>query len=215
MTIDVSIRITLKAAGRSFTLNEHLQSESGRLTIMGPSGSGKTVLLRCIAGLLRPDAGHVRINGQTLFDQGQRINLPARARRIGYVQQDYALFPHLTVRQNIAFAAQSGWRNPGRQWQSPELDRWLSTFGLTQLADHHPHQISGGQRQRTALARALMSQPDMLLLDEPFSALDPALREHVRNELKPHVQALAMPVILVSHDAEDLAFLGGTVHQMG
>ncbi|MBV1776684.1 ATP-binding cassette domain-containing protein [Burkholderiaceae bacterium DAT-1] len=214
MTIDVSISITLKAGGRSFTLNEQLLSESGRLTIMGPSGCGKTVLLRCIAGLLCPDQGHVCINGHMLFNDAQGINLPARMRRIGYVPQDYALFPHLTVRQNIAFAAKSGWRNPARQVHTPELDRWLSTFALEPIADHYPGQISGGQRQRTALARALMRQPDMLLLDEPFSALDPSLRKHVRGELKPHLQTLAMPVILVSHDAADLALLDGAVHRM-
>ena len=137
--------------------------------------------------MLTPDAGHIRLEGDTLYDASSQICLPPQARRLAYVFQDYALFPHLTVYQNVAFSLRHGWRNPPshperNQWH-PSVARWLDAFGLASLASQYPADLSGGQRQRTALARALVTEPRALLLDEPFSALDPHLRATMRQEL--------------------------------
>jgi molybdate transport system ATP-binding protein len=151
------------------------------------------------------------VNGRVLFDSARGIHLPPRERALGYVFQDYALFPHLTLRQNVAFARRRGWFNPSRAPRDPEAERWIRALHLEGVADHYPHQISGGQRQRTALARALVNQPRALLLDEPFAALDPALRTHLRRELRALQEELLIPTLLITHDTEDAAQLGREV----
>ena len=168
--------------------------------------------------MLTPDAGHIRLEGNTLYDASSQICLPPQARRLAYVFQDYALFPHLTVYQNVAFSLRHGWRNPPShpersQWH-PSVARWLDAFGLTSLASQYPSELSGGQRQRTALARALVTEPRALLLDEPFSALDPHLRATMRQELLALQQRLRVPLILITHDVEDAEVLGQHVVQM-
>ena len=157
--LDLDIRKTLTSATRTFTLSVQLQSAHERIVIVGPSGSGKSLTLQAIAGLITPDAGHIRLEGDTLYDASSQVCLPPQARRLAYVFQDYALFPHLTVYQNVAFSLSHGWRNPPchperSQWH-PAVARWLDAFGLTSLASQYPADLSGGQRQRTALARAL------------------------------------------------------------
>jgi molybdate transport system ATP-binding protein len=210
-TFDIAIHKTIRSAKRSFRLDVNIGSSSGRLVIAGPSGAGKSLTLKAIAGLLTPDQGHIRVRGETLFDSAQAINTTPQARHLAYVFQDYALFPHLNVRQNIAFGLSSGWRNPRANLEHPEVTRWLQAFQLEQVAHQFPDQLSGGQRQRTALARALVGQPRALLLDEPFAALDSALRENLRHELRELLQELALPMILITHDENDVRELGGDV----
>ena len=212
MKLDLDIRKTLTSATRTFTLSVQLQSDHERIVIVGPSGSGKSLTLQAIAGLLTPDAGHIRLEDDTLYDASSQICLPPQARRLAYVFPDYALFPPLTVYQNVAFSLRHGWRKPPShpersQWH-PSVARWLDAFGLTSLASQYPSELSGGQRQRTALARALVTEPQALLLDEPFSALDPHLRVTMRQELLALQQRLRVPLILITHDVEDAKALG-------
>ncbi len=196
--------------GRQFELDIQFFTASRSTVIHGPSGAGKSLLLQALAGLLQPDQGQIRFDGATLFDASSQQNLPARARQFGYLFQDYALFPKLTVRQNVAFGLQRGWLNPNRTTTDPRVARWLEAFELTEVAEQWPHTLSGGQRQRTALARALVNEPRALLLDEPFSALDPALRGRMRDELQQLLAKLALPMVMITHDPEDLERFGET-----
>ena len=195
----------------SFGLDIALRSDARRLAVVGPSGSGKSLTLQLLAGLLKPDGGHIRVNGGTWFDE--RINLPARKRRVGLLFQDYALFPHLTVAQNIDFGLARGLSNPSKR-PSEKARYWLEMLRLEQVAGHYPQQISGGQKQRTALARALITEPELLLLDEPFSALDADLRTHTRNEVLQIQQASGIPMILITHDKADAEVLADEVWMM-
>jgi molybdate transport system ATP-binding protein len=194
-----------------FELEATFASDAERLVLYGPSGAGKTQTLKMIAGIARPDRGRVAVAGRTLYDSASRACLSAQERRLGYVFQDYALFPHLTVRQNIAFGLRRGWLNPARSFADPAVARWLATLRLDSVAGHFPHQLSGGQRQRTALARALVNGPDALLLDEPFAALDKALARRLRAELKELQEQLHVPVLLITHDDDDLRELAHDV----
>ena len=156
-------------------------------------------MLRAIAGATRPAAGRVAVGERVLFDADRRVNLPPEARRVGYVFQEYALFPHMTVRANVAFA--------GRERAGDLLER----FGVAHLAGAYPGGLSGGERQRVALARAIASDPGVLLLDEPLSALDAHTRDRVRGELRDLLHELALPALLVTHDFEDAASLADRV----
>lgn len=212
MTVwQVELRKQLRQGESRFELDLRFSSEARRVVLYGPSGAGKTQTLRMIAGITAPDSGLVRVAGRTLLDTGERVSLSPQDRRVGYVFQDYALFPHLTVRQNIAFALRGGWRNPARQGSDPRVGRWIEQFGLQDVAGHYPHQISGGQRQRTALARALVGEPVALLLDEPFAALDKGLRQRLRQELLALQQSLDLPMLLITHDDEDVEYLAQSV----
>ena len=208
---DMAIDKVLHSGERRFHLQLQWRSEHRRVVLLGGSGAGKTLTLKAIAGLLQPDAGHIRVAGRALFDAAQGINLTPQQRHVGYVFQDYALFPHLTVRQNIGFALQRGWFNPRPGQRLAAVEQWLRAFSLEQVADLLPTQISGGQRQRTALARALVSQPQALLLDEPFAALDQGLRAHLRQELLTVLAQTAVPLLLISHDPEDVRIFGQQV----
>lgn len=215
MSLDIAIRRTMTDAQRRFELDVALRSESRRVVLHGPSGAGKSLTLRAIAGLLRPDTGHVAIDGRVLFDGARNIDLSPRARKAGYVFQDYALFPHLTVGQNVAFGVHRGLFNPGRRAVLPEsAQRWLQAFELDSLAGNFPAQISGGQKQRVALARALAAEPDVLLLDEPFSALDPALRVRMRAELVAVQAQLGLQMVVITHDPADAEALGEAVFEI-
>jgi len=201
---DLHIRQQLRTGERHFELNARLQTDCQRVVIHGPSGAGKSLLLKAIAGISTPDAGFIRLDGLSLFDSDSGIRLSPQQRQLGYLFQDYALFPHLNVRQNIGFGLRQGWRNPGRRHASTDVDYWLEAFGLQQQACQLPATLSGGQRQRTALARALVARPRALLLDEPFSAMDPALRSQLRTELSTLLQTLSIPMLLITHDMEDV-----------
>ncbi|MCH8885891.1 MAG: ABC transporter ATP-binding protein [SAR324 cluster bacterium] len=175
------------------------------LVLLAPSGAGKSLLLNLISGLTRADGGFVRLDGETLYDHGLGINLPIRRRRIGYLFQDYALFPHLTVEQNIAFGLPPG------QPRDAAVRHWMGFFQLAGREKSYPGELSGGQQQRVALARTLASQPRLLLLDEPFSALDRRIREMLYREVGQLKKQLSLPVILVTHDFVEAQLLGDRV----
>lgn len=197
--------VELRALAKRYPRTEHLAVEQLDLDVgdgeilclLGPSGCGKTTLLRLIAGFEMPDAGSVRIGGSLVADAGTWVE-PER-RRIGFVFQDYALFPHLTVRQNVAFGLRSG----SKAQRLAQADAVLDLVGLTIFAGRYPHQLSGGQQQRVALARALAPEPTVILLDEPFSNLDAALRGSTRDEVRQILKRTGTTAILVTHDQEE------------
>jgi molybdate transport system ATP-binding protein len=208
--IQVEIRKQLSSRGRSFDLEVSFASEAGCTVIFGPSGSGKTLTLQAIAGLMPPDAGRVVCQGRVLFDAEKGVNLPTRQRHIGYVFQDYALFPHLSVFQNLAFGL-NGTRK-GRSSRHRDLvEEFLELFEVSHLAHSFPFDLSGGQKQRVALARALITQPDLLLLDEPFSALDVLMQARIRREILQILSRFNIPLIMITHDPEDVRAFADTL----
>ena len=195
-----------------FRLDARLQTDAARVVIIGGSGSGKTLFMQAVAGLYRPDGGHIRI-GERVFYDGT-TNLPTARRNVAYLFQDYALFPHLTVSQNIAFGLYDGWRNPGKRRLRADVADWLQRLHIAHIADAYPAQLSGGQKQRTALARALIRRPALLLLDEPFSALDTGLRAQMRALVGELQREYDVPLLLITHDPADAEALGDAVWQM-
>lgn len=175
--------------------------------LFGPSGAGKTTVLRCLAGLERPDAGFIRFAGQTWFDHASGVFCSPQKRRVGLLFQDSALFPHLSVEQNVGYGL---WREPAAARRAQVL-ALLERFGVHELAARRPAGLSGGQRQRVALARALAPKPRLLLLDEPLSALDAPTREALRTELRGLLRAAGVPAIVVTHDRLEALALGDTM----
>jgi len=195
MALDVQIEKKLP----DFLLNVAFSASEAPLSILGPSGAGKTMLLRCIAGLEQPGRGRVSLNGRVLFDSDRAIRVPARARRIGMVFQHYALFPHRTVAENISF----GLHDLSREEQASRLSALIARTHLEGLAGRYPRALSGGEQQRTALARALAIDPEALLLDEPLSSLDTHLRSQVEAQLQETFTAYRRPTLLVTHNIEE------------
>jgi ABC-type sulfate/molybdate transport systems ATPase subunit len=190
-----ALRLDIDLPLRAFRLELALEIERETFALVGPSGAGKTTVLRAIAGLVRPERGRIALGARVLFDSEIPLDLPPEERHIGFVFQDYALFPHMTVEQNIAYGGRS---------RAREL---LERFRISHVASERPAELSGGERQRVGLARALARGPDVLLLDEPLSALDAHTRAAVRAELRELLDELELPVVLVTHDFHDAAAL--------
>ncbi|MCR2793468.1 ABC transporter ATP-binding protein [Microbacterium sp. zg.Y625] len=187
-----------------------LEVEQGEiLVLLGPSGCGKTTTLRCLAGLETPSEGSIRFDGTPVFDDGTRVNVPINKRNIGMVFQSYALWPHMTVRQNIAYPLKV--RRMKKAIAEGWVERAADMVHCGNLLDRYPAQLSGGQQQRIALARGLVSQPSVVLLDEPLSNLDAKLRDQVRTEIRELHQQLRFTAVLVTHDQEEALALGDRV----
>jgi molybdate transport system ATP-binding protein len=202
--IDIDLQLTVSDGARRFGLAARFATGVPFAALYGPSGAGKSLTFQAIAGLRHPVRGHVRLDGRTLFDSAQGIDVPAPERRIGYLFQNYALFPHLSVRENIAFGLTSWRRRRLSHEDAQQVDALLHSFDLAALADSRPRTLSGGQQQRVALARALACRPRMLLLDEPFAALNPMLRHAVRQDLAAMRRAWDIPVLMITHDIDDV-----------
>jgi len=214
MPLEVDIHKTFVSAERRFALDVAFTATTQRAVLFGPSGAGKSLTLQAIAGLLRPDEGKITLHGNALFDSKLNVDLKPQARKVAYLFQDYALFPHLNVRQNIGFGLQRGWFNSRARSSHAQIDYWLDALELRGVAGNYPAQLSGGQKQRVALARALVAQPQLLLLDEPFSALDSTLRQRMRLELSDLQTRLDIPMVLITHDPDDVAAFGDQVVQI-
>ena len=164
-----------------------------------------------LSGLVSPDGGFIEFNGNSFFNKKLGVEQTPQQRGLSFVFQDYALFPHLTVYQNIAFSLNKAWFNKGNRFTHKEVDEWVNKLELNHLVQQYPYQLSGGQSQRVALARALVSKPRGLLLDEPFAALDSHLRQSLREELRSLHSQLNIPMILISHDEKDVDIFGDQV----
>jgi len=194
-----------------FALDVKFNASPGVTILFGASGSGKTTTLKSIAGLIRPDAGRIEVDGSTLFDSSQAINLPIRKRRVGYVFQNLALFPHLTARENIEF----GMADVPRAERYQRAGAMMRAFKIEHTASRKPRDISGGEAQRVALARALSSGPRILLLDEPLSAIDEATKLAIIADLKAINRELRLPILYVTHSREEAVALGERLIEIG
>ncbi len=205
--IDVDIELSVADRDRRFALAVRFATNARFAALYGPSGAGKSLTLQAIAGLLEPARGHIRLDGRTLFDRAAGVNLAPSERRVGYLFQDYALFPHLSVRENVAFGLKSWRRLALSRDEQRRVQSLLDRFGLAALAASRPSTLSGGQQQRVALARALACEPRVLLLDEPFAALNPMLRDGLRAELGEVRRQWGIPAVMISHDVDDVIAL--------
>lgn len=192
----MSISCNIKKKLGRFTLKIQFEAQDETVALMGASGCGKSMTLRCIAGIEKPDSGKIIINGITVFDSDQKINLPPQKRQTGLLFQDYALFPNMTVKQNILAVLPKN--------RQDELEDVITKFHLTGLENHYPSQLSGGQKQRCALARMIVSKPQIIMLDEPFSALDSFLRWQMEQEITSVIKQFGKTVLFVSHDRDEV-----------
>lgn len=196
MSLIVDIRKKLGA----FELESKFEAQNGVTCLLGPSGCGKSMTLKCIAGIEKPDSGHIELDGVVLYDSEKSINLPPQKRHVGYLFQNYALFPNMTVRQNILCGMR---REKDKAVKEEKLRQMVDLFQLGGLENHRPAQLSGGQAQRTALARIMVSDPQLLLLDEPFSALDAHLRDKLMIEMRDLLARFGREVIMVTHNRDE------------
>jgi molybdate transport system ATP-binding protein len=202
------LRASVASTLREFELDVELEVERGScVALVGPSGAGKSTVLRAIAGLHRPDRGRIELDGEWWFDADAGIDLPPEQRSVGYLFQEYALFPHLRAWSNVAF----GLDHIPRAERRERAERTLDRFGILRLADERPGNLSGGERQRLALARALAREPELLLLDEPLSALDARTAATAERELSAAIAEVGVPTVLVTHNFAEAALLADTV----
>jgi molybdate transport system ATP-binding protein len=191
-----------------FSLDIDLLASAGVTVLFGPSGSGKTMTLEAIAGFIRPDEGRILLDEEILFDAGSGLNLPPQRRHCGYVFQNYALFPHMTLRENLAFAASSSRKRWARLERHRRVNEMLERFHLAEVSGRRAHEVSGGQKQRCSIARALIAEPKLLLLDEPARGLDAPLRAELYGVLRKVRAEFLTPILLVTHDLEECFQLG-------
>ncbi|XXY46582.1 ABC transporter ATP-binding protein [Sorangium sp. So ce269] len=203
-----SLRARVVARVGRLLLDAELDTGGGTLALVGPNGAGKTSLLSVLLGVLPVERGRVEVGTAVLLDTASGRDVPVEERRIGYVPQDYALFPHLSVRENVAFAVRSAPPRRGGAAEAERVDAMLNELGIAAHAGRRTQALSGGEKQRVALARALSVSPRALLLDEPLAALDVHSRREVRAFLAGYLRALALPTIVVTHDASDARLLG-------
>jgi molybdate transport system ATP-binding protein len=196
------LNINIKRKLSFFDLEANLNVDKEIIVLWGPSGAGKTSLLLSVAGLLKPDHGEIILNDKLLYSSEKKVMVKPQKRNIGFVFQNHALFPHMTVAHNVAYS------NPKAR---DEVNTWLNAFGVGHLAKRYPRQLSGGESQRVAVARALVAKPEVLLLDEPFSSLDRETKLKLRQELKDLNKKWQIPFIVVTHDRDDADFLGNRI----
>ncbi|MBR6519175.1 MAG: sulfate/molybdate ABC transporter ATP-binding protein [Oscillospiraceae bacterium] len=207
----MSIIVDIEKDLGSFFLKVNFEAGNETLALLGASGCGKSMTLKCIAGIETPDRGKIIVDGVTLFDSEKKINLSPQKRRMGLMFQNYALFPNMTVLQNIRTGAKREKNSAKRESAVQDV---MEKFGISDLAKRYPHQLSGGQQQRVALARILVSDPMVLLLDEPFSALDSHLRFRLEQELRSVIRSFGKTVILVSHDRDEVYRMADSIAVM-
>lgn len=196
----MSLSVEIEKRLGAFRLTARFETDGGILGLLGASGCGKSMTLKCIAGIERPDRGRIILDGETLFDSDKKIDLPPQKRKVGYLFQSYALFPNMTVRQNILCGL---YGEKGKEKREAALREAVRLLHLDGLEGQRPHQLSGGQQQRAALARILVSRPRVLLLDEPFSALDAHLREKLQLELRELLGQFGRDVVMVTHSRDE------------
>lgn len=201
--------VDIKKHYKGFDLSVNLENDSNRLGILGASGSGKSVLLKCIAGIVTPDEGKIVLGERILFDASQKINIKPQLRKVGFLFQNYALFPHMTVAENIGMGLSK--KDP---FKPEKVSRVIEKFHLKEIASKYPRQISGGQQQRAALARCMIVEPEILLLDEPFSALDDHLKDHLQKEVMEYLGDFKGEVLLVSHSRDEIYRMSETLMVM-
>lgn len=194
LAVDIEKQLSHFKLDVAFTVSNEI------VVLFGPSGSGKTTILNCLAGLTKPDTGHISLNGADLFKEN-KVNIATQHRHIGYLFQDYALFPHMTVKKNIAY----GMKNQAH------ADQLMTELHIKHLQDDYPGEISGGEKQRVALARALATEPELLLLDEPFSALDEATKKRSHDQLIHLHQLWQIPIVMVTHNHQEAEKLGNRI----
>ena len=208
-----------KGIKKAFMLDVSFEMGNELVVLFGPSGSGKTTLFKCISGITEPDSGKITVGNKVYYDKDQKINLPIQKRNLGYVFQNYTLFPHMSVRKNIECGLK-GWEKKDREERVMEM---LSLLHIEELEMRYPSQLSGGQKQRVALARALAPKPGILLLDEPFSALDMEIRTKLAEKIKTLQKKIKIPLLFITHNLEEAFLLadrililhGGEVQQFG
>ena len=193
----MSLKVNIKKRLGNFNLDIAFETERGVFAILGASGCGKSMTLKCIAGIETPDEGRIELNGRVLYDSAKKINLTPQKRHVGYMFQDYALFPNMTVEQNIKAGM-------GKHPEEEKVRSYINRFRLEGLEKHYPAQLSGGQKQRVAMVRMIASEPDILLLDEPFSALDSYLKWELEQEMRDMLAEVQKPVLFVSHNRDEV-----------
>jgi molybdate transport system ATP-binding protein len=205
-------RLRSPRGDQTFELDVHLQAGAGVTVVLGESGAGKTLMLNCLAGFVRPDQGRILVDDRLLFDAAAGVHIPPERRRCGYILQEHALFPHMSVRRNLMFAAScSSKRQTGRLERHRRVNEALEMFEISDLGARMPHQLSGGQKQRVSIARALVTQPTLLLFDEPTQGLDLRLRSSFYDVVETVKRQLTVPIVIVTHYLDECFEIADTL----